>query len=535
MNLEISLKELAKMTPEERDSIREMLIERLNDLERRKREIKASDPFMFFVPSSGDLSPAHKEFLAKYLRPEDIPDRVDSQLDSLICDAPIILTAGGNQSGKTTRGVIEDYIDITHEVPYALQDIYPKSKIPEKWPFQIRTVGVDHKTFLNNLLPIYQYWAPRRFLKNNSWEDSFSSEHRTLSLYSPDHKDKVIGTIEFMTNAQDVESFQGPPRDKVNYDEEPRLEIYKENLMRFVTADRLRIRFNMTPTRGLTWVKTEILDKGQDEKGNAIRAFKIATVGNPRANLDVVKEINEQSTASYEELKMRLLGEFISLGGLVYGNLFNRSTHIIQPFTLSYYDHIVYRGLDPHLVKPTHCVEVAVDREGIAYVIGRYSQNADTDRIKSDLAERAQVRGYRLGQTRCDKSADSSITVLGGKNIFRELGRGQNAIPALITTDKFPGSIAAGVDTIKQYLKPHPATGKPRLYFFDTPEVWQVVKAVENLEREKAPNEDRKGVRDKIDEGRHDDHACLRYIFQGPLVWLPPTQSAPERTEERYI
>jgi len=58
---------------------------------------------------------------------------------------------------------------------------------------------------------------------------------------------------------------------------------------------------------------------------------------------------------------------------------------------------------------------------------------------------------------------------------------------------------------------------------------------MESLEREMGSNEDRKGIRDVIAEGRWDAHAALRYIFQGPVRWIPVQMAAPEPAEERYI
>jgi len=434
-----------------------------------------------------------------------------------------------HNSGKSTLSSIEDAIDICKVVPVAMDGIYPKSKIPEKVPFSVRVVGVDHTQLLNTVIPAYRRWIPRGYLIKGSWDHSFSSERRLLTLQ---RGRRVYGTIEFMTNQMEVEKFQGPPLDKVNYDEEPRQDIYRENLLRFVTAKRLRVRFRMTPTRGLTWVKSEILDR-EGEPGSGIRCFKLASVCNPKANMKVLEGILGKLD-SYEERKMRLLGSFVSLSGLVYGNLFNRKEHVVEPFPIDYENYVVYRGGDPHLVKPSVFVEVAVDREGICYVIGVYSAAKDTAEIKADLAERARTRGkdergWRLGQTRVDRSCNSTVKVLGDRNIFLELSRGQNAIPAMVTSDKFVGSINAGVDVIKQMLK------EKRLFFFDTPEVWTLIKAMESLEREMGANEDKKGIRDVIAEGRWDAHAALRYIFQGPVRWIPVQMAAPEPAEERYI
>jgi len=284
---------------------------------------------------------------------------------------------------------------------------------------------------------------------------------------------------------------------------------------------------------GNTWVKDKILDSFE-ENGNSIECFKLASVTNRFANVEVLEEILK-ALDTYDEVKMRLLGEFVSISGLVYGKLFNRKVHVIEPFPLDYNNHIVYRGLDPHLVKPSVCVEVAVDREENEYVVGCYAKDCDTSEIKKDLAERAKERKYRLGWAMCDKSANSTIKVLGDRNIYQELSRGENAVPALFTSDKYTGSINAGVDEIKQRLRLNEKTGKPTLFIFNMPENKPLIQAFETMERDRATNEDKSGVRDKIAEGKWDHHAALRYIHQRTVRWMPQQEDVPEQDGERYI
>ena len=177
-----------------------------------------------------------------------------------------------------------------------------------------------------------------------------------------------------------------------------------------------------------------------------------------------------------------------------------------------------------------------MDREGFEYVISTYMRAADTEDVKADLAERARLNGYRLAWTQCDKSANSTIKALGDRNIFLELGRGKNAIPALASSEKFTGSINAGVNEMKKLLKPDLITGKPKLYIFDNAENKLLIKAFETLERETFSNEEVKGIKDKIAEGKHDAHAALRYIHQRRITWLPQEQRTYEpQPYEVYI
>jgi phage terminase large subunit-like protein len=502
------------------------LEEMLLDLRQQERDAISVNPYWFYKPSDGSISPEGQELLEKYLRPEDMPEgRLDCQMDVHESDADITLCAGGNQVGKSTVGAITGYVWVTGEVPEALEGKIPDSMLPHSWPQHVRVEGVDWPTMQKNVIPAFRYWAPKEYLENGEWDKSFSVQEQILTL-SKDNK--LVGTIEFMNNRQNVESHQGPPRHGMIYDEEPRFEIWKENLMRFTTAERIKILMAMTPTKGLSWVHDEIFLK--QETGDSeftIRAFALASITNKYANTKIIRKILGGQD-SYQAVKMRLLGQFVSLSGLIYGSVFNRKVHVIKPFPINKDDFVVYRGLDPHLAKPTVCVELAVDREGNEYVVGVYQRAVDTGTVKEDLARRVKERDYRVAWTRCDRSADTTIRILGDRNIYRELKRGKNAIPALFVSEKYEGSIRAGVDQIKKLLKANKKTGKPRLHIFDTAECKLLINAMRTLERDRAQDEDIRGERDKINEGKHDTHACLRYIHQFPVRWIEPVEYVPE-------
>ena len=501
--------------------------ERITERTRIMKELKSQNPFLFYEPSSGAISQEGKELLNDYLKPEDVPQHFDSQLDVHLSNANINGCFGGNQSGKTLAGAIEAFIWTTGEVPLSMKDTYPKEKIPTTFPQHIRVETVDYNTLSKIVIPTYQEWCPRDYI-SGGWAKNYSVEHRLLKLGK---KGQLTGTIDYMTSKQDTESHQGPPRHGMIYDEEPRYEVYKENLMRFVTADRLKIYFGMTPTKGLSWLYEDIFMKAQDGQGNNINCFNLASVTNKKANLLILREILD-GQGTYDEIKMRLLGLFVSLSGFVYGALFNRSLHLIPSFDLikdgKMENYTIYRGLDPHLTTPTACVEIAIDREGFEYVIGCYTGTGDTEEIKADLAQRAKEGKYRLAWTACDKSADSTIKILGDRNIFLELARGKNAIPALFTSEKFTGSIRAGVNEIKKLLKVDPKVEKPKLFFFDIPENKPLITAMRTLERDRAKNEEVRGERDKIDDQKYHAHACLRYLHQRPMRWMPVTEDVPE-------
>jgi phage terminase large subunit-like protein len=460
------------------------------------------------------------ELLNHFLKPDDVPQgRLDGQWDFHRSRASIRGESGGNQSGKTTSEVIDDFIEGLHVLPNAMKGKYPEDKWNDKKPYKIRTVSVDYTTLLNTILPTYKHWVPKDYLVNGDWDKSYREEgkdgQRILKLGNW-KKDELLCTIEFMTNEMKVTKFQGPPLDKINYDEEPRQDIYKENLLRFTTAKKMNIVFAFTPTNGLSWA-TDLFENGETDSGASVELFKLCSVTNKKANMDVLREILGKLD-NYEEIKMRLLGEFISLSGLVYGKLFNPRLHVIPARHIGA-DHLVILGLDPHLVTPTAAVFLAVDREQNYYVIHSMMKQGDTEEIKAEINRVFLDNGWRWGWSVADKSSDTSIIAFGGRNIYRELVRHPNPIKALRTSEKYEGSIKAGIDEIKKLLRVNPDTGKPRLYIFDTVANKPLIQSFRTLERDTFANEDKQGQKDKIKEGKHHLHAALRYIFQFPVSW----------------
>lgn len=491
------------------------------------RQLQEADPFWFYDPSTGDVPKANYDFLLRHLKPEDVPAKLTGQLDAHLSRAPIRFISGGNQGGKTVAGAIEAFISTTGCVPKKLEGIFPQERIPTKFPQFVRVIGKDWTNgILLNVIPTYQKWVPREFLRNGRWDKSYNSERATLYL---EKAGKLYGTIEFMSNAQDVTSFQGPPRDMMIYDEEPRKDIYKENLLRFTTRDKLNILFCMTPTEGLTWIHDDLVAKEADDSGNRVEVFRIASVCNKMANIKVLDEIVKDLT--YEEKKMRILGEFISLSGLVYGRTFNTKLHLIDPFSVScncggvsshstdcpYTKYVVYRGIDPHLVTPAAVVWVAVDRFENVYVVKSMFEETDIEQLKNCVEK--ESTGMRLGWSVVDSAADSSIEAFGGLNIFKKLTTGKNRIKALRLAVKGQGSIKTGVDEIKQHLSINETTKAPRLFVMNDPSNKLLVNAFATMERDSGHSEDKRGLRDKILESKHHLHAALRYLFMQKLKW----------------
>jgi hypothetical protein len=554
------VKELAKMTPEERARHKAELAEMAAAVEQELEALKGQDPFWFYQPTQNTLSDLQRAFLREFLHPEDIPTRLDSAMDVHACEANIIGVSGGNQSSKTTTCTIEDLIKATRKIPQSLQGIYPESKLPKKKFNRIRVVCEDYQNgILKHNLPNLMRWTPRSYLIDGRWEKSWSAEKMQLTLIHPEEK-QICATIELMTNNAEVGTFQGPPIDRVRYDEEPREDIFDENLLRFVTSDHLDIAFGMTPTNGLSWVYDRLWNKDAIQGTNSVRWFQLCSISNPKANLETLREICK-NIKKYDELKMRLLGEWISLSGLVYGSYFKRRVHVIAPEKLGlhqgeyldchcasahygdlsvdirdlphapdcpFLQYVAFLGLDPHEVKATAAVVVAVDRDETVFVDRCYRGDKTLKDVKHDLN---RILGfYRYGFGKCDPHADSDRTAFDNINAWKILTKGEHPIPNLKKADAYKGSILAGVDIIRQLLIGRDSE-TPRIKIIDRPENQELIHSFRTLQRDTYANEDTRGPKDSIAEGKHDHHAALRYILQSPLRWYP--LEAPESKDFR--
>jgi phage terminase large subunit-like protein len=547
--LSVKAKKLLKkdprlLLPEEKAFVRAELMAQKQAYLDFIEQAKTSNPFWYYAPVTGEIQGERRAFLRNYLKEEDIPQKLHGAIDVHLSGASIRGASGGNQSSKTTTGCIEALIKATGALPHCFDPAhggkftYPAHRLVRKGPQHVRVVGEDFQNgILRNLIPTYRKWAPREYLIDGSWEKSYSSGEQILRLTDPMTK-QLTGTVEFMSNKQDLGTFQGPPRHMLVFDEEPNHDVYKENLMRFTTASSLDVLFCMTPTKGLSWTY-DLFTRGTDEEGNNVDWFQIASVCNPFANLKVLREIlNEME--SYEELKMRILGEFVSLSGLVYGKLFQHSVHVIPPFDTacncgglrsSHIDSCPYSlymgfvGLDPHMVKDSCAALCFVDREDNFFVDTCYKRSVTVEELKRDITDLCQ--GRRVVKKVADPSSDSSLTIHDNVNVFELLRRGKFALNNLTKADKFPGSIAAGISNIKERLRIGERTKKPRFFIFDRPENKLLIKTFKTLQRETWSNEEEKGQKDKIAEGIHDHHACVRYLLQRRFSWRPLSSDTP--------
>lgn len=288
------------------------------------------------------------------------------------------LYIGGNRSGKTVGGVVEDVWRMRGQHPY--QPVPPP-------PTFGRIVTVSYTEGIQMIIkPELAKWIPPSDLINGSWEDSYSKELRTLTLTNG-------STCELMSYDQSLLKFAGTSRHWIHFDEEPPKAIFDECRMRLVDTGGCWY-ITMTPVNGMTWVYDEVYLKGLVPGGN-IRVIVIDSSENPyisNSELElVVADLDEN------ERKARQQGEFVQIGGLVYKK-FSRE-NVIPPLTLEQLQQIRhwthYGSLDHGLNNPTAWLWHAVSPSGLVIT---YDEIYKNETLINQFAKEIHARNASEGR-----------------------------------------------------------------------------------------------------------------------------------------
>lgn len=222
---------------------------------------------------------------------------------------------GGNRSGKTIASVNECIWRLTKTHPFRpeLNEI--------SGPVRGRLVCVSFVDGLEKIiLPLFKNWMPVKYLKNMSWEDSYSPAKRTLTLNDGSF-------IEFMSYDQETEKFAGTSRHFCAFDEEPPFTVWQECKMRLLDTEG-EWWIAMTPVEGMTWIFTDIYELWKEGKRPYTLVLEVNTDDNPHLT-ERGKEI-AFGDMSDEDREMRKAGGFNEYRGLVYKD-FREDLHVREP------------------------------------------------------------------------------------------------------------------------------------------------------------------------------------------------------------
>lgn len=233
---------------------------------------------------------------------------------------------GGNRSGKTAAGVIDDLIQCIDKE--SVPDHLKRFKRLEP-PVSIRIVVPDFQNPLKAIEETILQWCPKFELKGGSWEEAWSRREYTLRFGNGSF-------LEVMSYEQDVSKFGGVTRSACHYDEEPDGDkgqrIREECKMRLMQSRGYEL-FTFTPLKGLGWTFDEFEEKkGPEIEHNVWLNDEMLVVrASVRDNPAIPKEEIDLAMAGLPELVRRARedGEFLHMEGLVYP-MFDRDLHCVR-------------------------------------------------------------------------------------------------------------------------------------------------------------------------------------------------------------
>lgn len=340
------------------------------------------------------------------------------------------LYIGGNRSGKTTGGVIEDLWWLTNTHPYI--------STPEP-PVRGRVISVDFTSGIEKIIkPELARWLPPSQLKGGSWFTAYSNQLRTLTLENGSF-------VEFMSYDQDLDKFAGTSRHFIHFDEEPPEVIYTENVARLIdTGGSLWI--TMTPVEGMTWIYDTIYEPGVRGENN-IAVITVDMTDNPYLGEGEVQEF--LMSLSKDEREARVHGKFVQLGGLIY-KMFDPSPegqHVVKPLVPPK-DWTWVGSLDAGFNNPTVWLWHAISPDGSLLTFQEHYEAGQTVEYH---AKRVHEINRKLGRAPDYYVGDPSIRntdPITGTSLQQEYIK--YGIPVTLGNN----DVAAGIDRVAGYMQP---------------------------------------------------------------------------------
>lgn len=403
------------------------------------------------------------------------------------------LYIGGNRSGKTVGGIVEDI--------WRMRGYHPYQEIPPA-PTYGRIVTVSYTEGIELIIkPELAKWLPPSDLINGSWEDSYSKQLRTLTLANG-------STVELMSHDQKLEKFAGTARDWTHFDEEPPKAIFDECKMRLI--DRSGCWYiTMTPVEGMTWVYDDIYEPGLVPGGN-IKVIIIDSAENPYIS-DLELEAALEGLDENEK-KARKEGKFVQLGGLVFKS-FNPDIHVIDIDSPPPVHWTHYASMDHGFNNPTCWLWHAVSPSGSVIT---YDEIYANERLVSSFAREIHERNAEPGRRAPNiYVGDPAIKQRNGQTGDSiQLSYSQLGIPIALGNN----DVHIGVEKMNRYLM----SGKWAINGKRCPNLIRELLRVRWKIYDQAKKRHDNNPREEIH--KKDDHApdCARYFFSMmPDLYIP--------------
>lgn len=407
---------------------------------------------------------------------------------------------GGNRSGKTVGGIVEDIWWVTKEHPFIdIENIWPE-------PIRGRICTTD---FVNGgegiIIPAIKRWCPASKLRGGSWETAWDAEERTIHFENG-------GFIELRSYDQQLDKHAGTSRHFVHFDEEPPEDIYGENLARLMDTGG-RCWFTMTPVEGMTWTYDRLYEPGSTGQAQfPILIVNVSVRDNPHIDAEEIKVFESLWGDDDDERDMRIEGLYISKTGLIYPG-FSEDTHVIDYWIPDpQQSGIIIAAMDHGLANPTVWLWSILLPNGRLITYYEYYQK---NRVVKEHALEVLRINEKLGRTPDFYVGDPSIrntSPITRTSVLEEYAK----FGIFINADPGLNHVSSGIDRVRAFMKPvyKDDDGQRRA-------LWACTKHCEHtiweLKHYRWDDWHSKGARREHDEKekprKKDDHCCdaLRY------------------------
>jgi phage terminase large subunit-like protein len=361
----------------------------------------------------------------------------------LASTVPLKAFLGGNRSGKTTCGIVDDLIQACspEDLPEHLLGF-------KKWqpPFFCRIVAPDFVSTMEGVIfNKLREWCPRNAMEGGSWDKAYDKQRRMLWFSNG-------SWMQFLTFEQDLDKHSGAALHRVHFDEEPPSDIRRECLMRLIDfgGDEL---FTMTPLFGMSWMFDSIYEPYV--KGDLDDAIVVEVDMDDNPHLDEVTKKRALAGLSEEERNARKSGRFVHFGGMVFGEF--SGNHVVDQFPYDYFTpghpgefDMIYVGIDPGTRHLAAAVFVACTPDGQLIVFDEVGIKDGT--VRDMAGEIALLRAKWSITPRMyviDPAARNRNHQTGRSDQMEYMDAGIVAVPG-------QNAVTAGIQNIKARLQASP-------------------------------------------------------------------------------
>ena len=359
---------------------------------------------------------------------------------------PLKAFLGGNRSGKTTAGILDDIIQCCD------RSVIPDHLIDYKRfepPFHCRIICPGEDLLFGVVHQKFREWCPKGQLVGDRFDKAYEKSRGILHF-------KNGSFIDFLTYGQELDKFGGTAKHRIHYDEEPPRAIRQESKMRLMDYKGADEIFTMTPFSGMDWMFDEIWEPWQ--KGTLEEAIVVVVDMDENPYLDDDQKRRLIKGYSKEELEARKSGRFVHFAGMIYGE-FDRNLHVIPELDEVPPGSRVYIGIDPGMRHQAAVIWTYLSPEDTMVVFDELALQGHT--VKQ-VCEKIKARNTKWGQKAesgaiAPLSPDWYVIDPSARNIMHQTGRSdQDEYRAAgIVTILAQNSVTAGINSVKERLQAH--------------------------------------------------------------------------------